>query len=110
VRKSGKQRSYKEAFLRFGATDEFAKEYTPVVTESMRNRLRARGIEAPRGACDDRSESVRYPHPRYFAKRVWICLIPKGLTFLAMTKRLQEIEGSRVRGGVAGAVCEVCSS
>ncbi len=24
-------------------------------------------------------------------------------------KRLQEIEGSRVKGGVAGAVCEVCS-
>ena len=32
VRKSGRQRSYKEAFLRFGATDEFPKGYaTPGV-------------------------------------------------------------------------------
>ncbi len=32
VRKSGKQRTYKEAFLRFGATEEFAKGYaTPGV-------------------------------------------------------------------------------
>ena len=34
VRKSGKQRTYKEAFLRFGATDEFPKGYaTPGVLQ-----------------------------------------------------------------------------
>ena len=59
VRKSGKQRAYKEAFLRFGARDEFRKEYTPVVTGSMRNGLRAQGIEAPRGAYDGESEEWR---------------------------------------------------
>src|SRR6266851_178054 len=67
VRKSGKQRTYREAFLCFGATEEGAQAYTPVVTGSMRNRVRAQGIEAPRGACDGgseaRRESVGYPHP-----------------------------------------------
>ena len=34
VRKSGKQRTYREAFLRFGATDEFPKGYaTPGVLQ-----------------------------------------------------------------------------
>jgi hypothetical protein len=34
VRKSGRQRTYKEAFLRFGATDEFPKGYaTPGVLQ-----------------------------------------------------------------------------
>src|SRR5260370_40001833 len=76
VRKSGKQRSYKEAFLRFGATDEF-----------------------PKG----------YPHPGCFAKRGWICLIPKELTFLGPTKRLQA-EGSKGdRGSKGGALSEICS-
>src|SRR5216684_3077996 len=76
VRKSGKQRSYKEAFLRFGARDEF-----------------------PKG----------YPHPGCFTKRGWICLIAKELTFLATTKRLQEIDRSRVKAGATGGVSEVCS-
>jgi hypothetical protein len=31
---------------------------TPVVTESMRNRLRPEGIEAPRGAYDGGSKGV----------------------------------------------------
>jgi hypothetical protein len=43
--------------------------------------------EAKRGA-----EVLRYPHPGCFAKRGWICLIPKELTFLELHKRLQEIE------------------
>jgi len=76
LRKSGKQRTYKEAFLRFGATDESAKGY---------------------------------PHPGCFAKRGWIFLIIKELTFLGTTKRLQEIEGSRVKGRATGGISEVCS-
>ncbi len=76
MRKSGKQRTYKEAFLRFGATDKL-----------------------PKGD----------PHPGCFAKRGWIFLIIKELTFLERHKRLQEIEGSRVKGGALGGVCEVCS-
>jgi hypothetical protein len=34
------------------------RQYTPVVTESMRNRLRPEGIEAPRGAYDGGSKGV----------------------------------------------------
>src|SRR5258708_30009611 len=34
------------------------RQYTPVVTESMRNRLRPEGIEAPRGAYDGGSNGV----------------------------------------------------
>src|SRR5260370_34025194 len=44
------------------------------------------------------------PHPGCFGKRGWICLIPKELRFLGATKRLQALEGSRVRGGAAGEV------
>src|SRR5260370_4814942 len=76
VRKSSKQKTYKEAFLRFGATDEFRKGY---------------------------------PHPGCFAKRGWICLIAKELTFLARLKRLQEIDRSRVKAGAAGGGREGCS-
>ena len=42
-----------------------------MVTESMRNRLRAQGIEAPRGACDggkSGTEVSAYPHPGCFRK------------------------------------------
>src|SRR5260370_42572512 len=76
VRKSSKQKTYKEAFLRFGSTDEFPKWY---------------------------------PHPGCFAKRGWICLIAKELTFLARPKRLQEIDRSRVKAGATGGVREVSS-
>jgi hypothetical protein len=76
VRKSGKQRTYREAFLRFGARDEF-----------------------PKG----------YPHPGCFAKRGWICLIAKELTFLELHRRLQEIDRSRVKAGATGGVREVSS-
>src|SRR5260370_38459084 len=33
--------------------------YTPVVTGSMHNRVRPKGIEAPRGACDGASKGWR---------------------------------------------------
>ena len=58
------------------------------------------------------SEGVRcggIPHPGCFGKRGRIYLIPKELAFFATTKRLQEIEGARVRGGTAGGVSEVGS-
>ena len=44
------------------------REYTPVVTGSMRNRVRAQGIEAPRGAYDGRGTggSQGYPLPCFF--------------------------------------------
>jgi hypothetical protein len=38
------------------------------------------------------------PHPGCFAKRVWICLIPKGLSILATTKSLQEYRSKGVSG------------
>src|SRR5260370_11695535 len=72
VRKSGKQRTYRKAFLRFSATGEVAERDTPVVTGSMRNRLRRKRIEAPRGACDGgseaRRESAGYPTPGVLQK------------------------------------------
>jgi hypothetical protein len=49
------------------------------------------------------------PHPGCSAKRVWICLIAKELTFLETTKSAQEIEGPRVKARVAGETSEVCS-
>jgi len=78
--------------------------YTPVVTGSMRNRMRAQGIEAPRGAYDGGIEGWRgcaEVPPGCFCKRVWICLIAKELIFLATTKSPQEVEGARVKAGVA---------
>jgi len=57
----------------------------------MRNRVRAQGIVA---VAKLGAEALRYPHPGCFAKRGWICMIPKGLTFLATTKRLQELDRS----------------
>src|SRR5260370_41656191 len=39
VRKSGKQRTYKEAFLRFGATDEFPKGYPHPGCFAKRGRM-----------------------------------------------------------------------
>jgi hypothetical protein len=36
------------------------------------------------------------PHPGCSAKRVWICLIPKELTFLRATKRRQEYRNKGV--------------
>ena len=33
-----------------------------------------------------------YPHPGCFGKRAWICLKTQELTFLAMIKRLEEID------------------
>jgi hypothetical protein len=36
------------------------------------------------------------PHPGCFAKRVWICLIPKELTFLRAAKRRQEYRNKGV--------------
>jgi hypothetical protein len=44
-------------------------------------------------------EAGRYPPPGCFAKRGWICLIAKDLTFLEMPKRLQVFENSRFEAG-----------
>jgi len=49
-----------------------------------------------------------YPHPGCFAKRGWICLIVKELTFWELHKRLQEIDRSRVKAGGAAGANEVC--
>src|SRR5260370_40580123 len=82
--------------------------HAPVVTGSMHKRLSRRGIEAPRGACDGggrgsaAGREVRYPYPGCFAKRGWIYLIAKELTFLGAQKRLQSLEKSRVRAKAAG--------
>jgi len=57
----------------------------------MRNRVRAQEIVA---VAKLGTEALRYPHPGCFAKRGWICLIPKGLTFFETTKRLQELDRS----------------
>jgi hypothetical protein len=48
-------------------------------------------------ASDERSVAAfcEVPPPGCFGKRGWICLIPKGLTFLATTKRLQDDENKR---------------
>jgi hypothetical protein len=40
---------------------------------------------------------VKYPHLGYFAKRVWICLIAKELTFLATNKSPQQYVRTGVR-------------
>src|SRR5260370_40665039 len=50
-----------------------------------------------------------HPTPRHFGKRGWICLIPKGLKFFATTKRLQAIEGSRVKVELGHGTDQVCS-
>src|SRR5260370_1388850 len=50
---------------------------------------------------------LRYPHPRCFGKRGWICLILKELTFLATTKRLQEYGNKRVGANYRGELVEV---
>jgi hypothetical protein len=36
------------------------------------------------------------PHPGCFAERVWICLILKGLVFLAATKSAEQCVGKGV--------------
>jgi hypothetical protein len=52
-----------------------------------------KGVSAFRGREVKSAElSQTYPHPGCFAKRVWICLIAKGSTFLAATKSLQQYE------------------
>ena len=76
MRKSGRQRTYRRAFLRFGARGEFLKGY---------------------------------PHPGCFAKRGCKLLKRKDRSCKKSAKRLQEIDRSRVRAGMAGGVREVCS-
>ncbi len=49
------------------------------------------------------------PYPGCFAKRGWISLIAKKLTFLGVQKRLQEIDRSRVKAGATREVRAVCS-
>jgi hypothetical protein len=75
VCKSGRQRTYRRAFLRFGAA------------------------AATKG----------YPHPGCFGKRGCKLLKTKDRSYKKSAKRLQEIEGLRVKAGVAGAISEVCS-
>ena len=61
------------------------KWYTPVVTGSMRNRVRPQGIEAPRGAYDGGSEawrgSAEVPPPRVFCEKRLDLLDSKGVDF-----------------------------
>ena len=75
MRKSGRQRTYRRAFLRFGAA------------------------AATKG----------YPHPGCFWKRGCKLLKTKDRSCKKRAKRLQEIDRSRVRAGMAGGVREVCS-
>src|SRR5260370_36089946 len=67
--------------------------HAPVVTGSMRNRVRAQGIEAARGACDGGSEaqreSLEYPHPGCFGKRGCKRLKTKETRAEKSTKRRQ---------------------
>ena len=59
---------------------------------------------------DSKREVCRgIPHPGYFAKRGCKLLKTKVTRCKKRAKRLQEIEGSRVRGGATGGVWEVCS-
>jgi hypothetical protein len=78
----------------------------------MRNRVRAKGIEAPRGEFDGEgklgAKVSGQPHPGGFGKRGCKLLKTKDGSRKKRTKRLQEIEGSRVRTGAAGGVGEVC--
>jgi hypothetical protein len=50
-----------------------------------------------------------HPHPGCFGKRGCKLLKTKGGGWKKRAKRLQEIEGSRFRAGVEGAISEVCS-
>jgi len=83
---------------------------TPVATGSMRNWLRAEGIEALRGACEGGSKRCRvmrmHSPPGYFAKRVWKLLILQELTIFGAQKSLQECdgEGFSSAGGSRGRV------
>src|SRR5713226_3940054 len=75
--------------------------YTPVVTGSMRNRLRSQEIEAPRGAYDGGSKarrgSVGIPPPRVFLKKSVQSIENKGREV-----EKQRQESSRVRKGLEG--------
>ena len=75
---------------------EARRGYTPVVTGSMRNRVRAQGIEAPRGADGGGSEAWRGSWgthiPRCFCKRVRKLLKTKD-----GSRKKERKEKSRVR-------------
>jgi hypothetical protein len=47
--------------------------------------------------------------PRVFCKKRLDFLDYKGVDFFGEAKRLQEIEGSRVKAGTAGSISEACS-
>jgi hypothetical protein len=66
-------------------------------------------VDTPHPGCPVVAFGMPTPTPRHSGKRGWICLITKELTFLNATKRLQAVDGSRVRGVAAGGVWEVCS-
>ena len=51
-----------------------------------------------------RGVSQRYPHPGCFVERVWICLIPKGLSMLAWQRVCKSI-GVKELGGFRRDIC-----
>src|SRR5260370_15319023 len=71
IRKNMKTKGEPIGFATNAGKPEARRGYTPVVTGSMRNRVRPQGIEAPRGACDDASKGWRVaaeaPPSRVFA-------------------------------------------
>jgi len=77
--------------------DRWESRDTPVVTGSMRNRVRAQGIEV-RGACDGGNEApgggVGYPPPGCFAKRGSKLLKTKDGSGRRWTNRLQMLENN----------------
>lgn len=60
-------------------------------------------LQIPKEACKT------VPPPGCFAERACIRLITKELSFLARTKRPQEVDASRVKGGALGGVGAVGS-
>jgi len=62
-----------------------------------------------RGESGCAADSFGTPHPGYFAKRVWICLIAKELTFSRVQKSLQEYQTMRFRAGATRGVGEALS-
>ena len=84
---SGKERTYRRAFLRFSAT-AVRKGY-------------------PHPGCP--VDSLRIPHPGCFGTRGCKLLKTKDRSYGIRKKRLQEIDRSRVRVGAAGGAREISS-
>jgi len=91
--------------------------YTPVVTGSMRNRLRPRGIEAPRGAYDGSARKCRDTPPPVFFVSAYSKGVTREVSVSAESKGLicpKIVQNARFHGsaeskGVTGATWRVCS-